>query len=188
VKTIPYGKLDKFIFSWKLGLTVFELQNAEEMIAKLKVIVKEIDDITTASYRFTDYNFFMKLDSRLTVEAVPTDSGDDDFKFIIGQNGRTISVDSSEVSRFFSSRGCRVTSMIEKDSDYESDITINISGGDQLVTSQNYTIKTKAMSDFVSLFNLEYSKSDMDRSIVASNGAGGVTLYTDDEKTYLEVV
>ena len=184
VVTLPYGReLKSFTFTWELGLDISKMQDAVEVIDKLKIIIKEIDDVLTASYRFPEYIFNMRIDSQLTIEVVPSDTGENKYNFILGQFGRGIRINGNEVIRFFTSKGCRVTESRISDSDYDHKITYSI-GGEK---------RGSAIDEFCDLFNSEYKtlrkNGDMNRHVfvVPSNTSSGFIIYTEDEKTYFDI-
>ena len=78
-----YGSGTKWNLSWDIKLNLSVLQEANQLIQKLKDIVEEIDDVLSAADRLENYNINMSLTNSLRIELVPKDTGDDSFNFII---------------------------------------------------------------------------------------------------------
>ena len=103
-----YGSGTKWNLSWDIKLNLSVLQEANQLIQKLKDIVEEIDDVLSAADRLENYNINMSLTNSLRIELVPKDTGDDSFNFIKRYESRALYVRINEVERFFNSRGLRV--------------------------------------------------------------------------------
>ena len=103
-----YGNVTKWNLSWDIKLDLSVLQEANQLIQKLKDIVEEIDDVLSAADRLENYNINMSLTNSLRIELVPKDTGDDSFNFIKRYESRALYVRINEVERFFNSRGLRV--------------------------------------------------------------------------------
>ena len=108
INSSNYGTGTKWNISWDIKLNLSVLQEATQLIQKLKDIVEEIDDVLSAADRLENYNINMSLTDELRIELVPKDTGDDTFKFIKGYESRQLTVRMNEVERFFNSRGLRV--------------------------------------------------------------------------------
>ena len=100
-----YGDSKKWSISWNIKLDLSVLQEAHQLIKKLKDIVEDIDDVLAASDRLETYNINMSLTDNLKIELVPKDTGDNTFKFIKGYESRQLYVRINEVERFFNSSG-----------------------------------------------------------------------------------
>ena len=103
-----FGSSSKWTITWDLKIDLSALQEASELITKLKDLTEDLDDILAASSRMTEYNINMSISNELRIELVPKDTGDDTFKFIKGYESRQLYVRINEVERFFNSRGLRV--------------------------------------------------------------------------------
>jgi hypothetical protein len=96
-----YGDSKKWSISWNINLDLSVLQEAHQLIEKLKDIVEDIDDVLAASDRLETYNINMSLTDKLKIELVPKDTGDNTFKFIKGYESRSLYVRINEFERFF---------------------------------------------------------------------------------------
>lgn len=103
-----YGDKRKWTLSWSTKIDITVLQEAEEFIKNLKKITEDIDDVFSAAGRLEGFNFNMSLRDVLTIQLVPKDTGDAEFKFIKGYDGRELKVRINEIERFFNSKGMRV--------------------------------------------------------------------------------
>ena len=108
VVSSKYGESIKWFISWDIKLNLSVLQEANQLISKLKDIAEDIDDVISASDRLDKFNINMSLTDKLKIELVPKDTGGNTFKFIKGYNGRSIYVIINEIERFFNSKGIRV--------------------------------------------------------------------------------
>jgi hypothetical protein len=82
VSTTPYGKSKKWTISWNIKLDLSVLQEAEQLINKLKDLTEDIDDVLAAGDRLEDFTINMSLSNYLKLELVPKDTGEDTYKFI----------------------------------------------------------------------------------------------------------
>jgi hypothetical protein len=159
-----YGKGTKWNLSWNINLDLSVLQEANQLIQKLKDIVEEIDDVLSAADRLENYNINMSLTSELRIELVPKDSGDNTFKFI---------------KRYFNSRGLRVIKWDNESSYNEynetNDLEIVLNKRDNRVTAEFYNL---VMAELNLIDDREYQ--------VRTEG-DSVVIYPDEEKAYVEV-
>jgi hypothetical protein len=103
-----YGGKKKWTLTWSTKIDITILQEAEEFIKNLKKITEGIDDVFSAAGRLEGFNFNMSLRDVLTIQLVPKDTGDAEFKFIKGYDSRELKVRINEIERFFNSKGMRV--------------------------------------------------------------------------------
>ena len=103
-----YGGKKKWTLTWSTKIDITVLQEAEEFIKNLKKITEDIDDVFSAAGRLEGFNFNMSLRDVLTIQLVPKDTGDEEFKFIKGYDSRELKVRINEIERFFNSKGMRV--------------------------------------------------------------------------------
>ena len=174
-----YGTSKKWVLSWNINLDLSVLQEAHQLIEKLKDIVEDIDDVLAASDRLETYNINMSLTDKLKIELVPKDSGDNTFNFIKGYEGRALYVRINEVERFFNSRGLRVVKWDNESSFDENNKTnkleISLNKRDNIVTSEFYRL---IMSELNLIKDREYQ--------MYVNG-NDVVIYPAEEKAYVEV-
>ena len=174
-----YGTGTKWNLSWDIKLDLSVLQEATQLIQKLKDIVEEIDDVLSAADRLENYNINMSLTNSLRIELVPKDTGDNTFKFIKGYESRALYVRINEVERFFNSRGLRVVKW-DNESSYDevnqtNKLEISLNKMDNQVTSEFYLL---VMAELNLIKDRDYQ--------MYVNG-NDVVIYPDDEKAYIEV-
>jgi hypothetical protein len=174
-----YGDSSKWSMSWNIKLDLSVLQEAHQLIEKLKDIVEDIDDVLAASDRLENYNINMSLTDELRIELVPKDSGDNTFKFIKGYEGRQLTVRMNEVERFFNSRGLRVVKWDNESSYNEynetNDLEIVLNKRDNQVTAEFYNL---VMAELNLIEDREYQVRTQGDSVV---------IYPNEEKSYVEV-
>jgi phosphoribosylaminoimidazole-succinocarboxamide synthase len=56
IQSSKYGEHKKWILSWNININFSALQNAEELIKKLKDITEDIDDVLAATDRLEDFD------------------------------------------------------------------------------------------------------------------------------------
>ena len=174
-----YGKKTKWILSWNIRLNLSVLQEATQLIQKLKDIVEDIDDVISAADRLEDYNINMSLTDELRIELIPKDTGDNTFNFIKGFEGRQLYVRMNEVERFFNSRGLRVIKWDNESSYNEytdnNDLEIFLNKRDDLINAE-----------FYDLIMAELSLID-DREYQVRSEGNSIVIYPVEEKSYVEV-
>jgi hypothetical protein len=174
-----YGTGTKWNLSWDIKLDLSVLQEATQLIQKLKDITEEIDDVLSAADRLENYNINMSLTNSLRIELVPKDTGDNTFNFIKGYESRALYVRINEVERFFNSRGLRVVKWDNESSYDEANQTnkleISLNKVDNPVTAEFYNL---VMAEL----NLIKDR-DFQMYVYGKN----VVIYPDEEKSYIEV-
>jgi hypothetical protein len=174
-----YGDSKKWSISWNIKLDLSVLQEAHQLIKKLKDIVEDIDDVLAASDRLETYNINMSLTDNLKIELVPKDTGDNTFKFIKGYESRQLYVRINEVERFFNSRGVRVVKW-DNESSYDegnqtNDLEIVLNKRDNVITSEFYHL---IMAELNLIDDREYQVRTQGDSVV---------IYPNEEKSYIEI-
>jgi len=179
IQSSKYGEHKKWILSWNINMNFSVLQNAEEIIKKLKDITEDIDDILAATDRLEDFHCNMCLSNSLIVELVPKDSGSENYKFIHGFEWRSLFVRKNEVERFFNSKGIRVEKFDTESSYNEynqsNDLNIHLSKMDRVV-----------LGDFCRMVEDELSQID-DKEYHCEISGRGVWIYPIEEKSYVEL-
>jgi hypothetical protein len=175
-----YGSGTKWNLSWDIKLDLSVLQEATQLIGKLKDIVEEIDDVLSAADRLENYNINMSLTNSLRIELVPKDTGDNTFKFIKGFEWRQLTVRMNEVERFFNSRGLRVVKWDNESSYSEysqtNELEIVLNKRDDQVTAEFYRLVMAELNPFRE-----------DREYQVRTQGDSVVIYPDEEKSYVEV-
>ena len=174
-----YGMGTKWNLSWDIKLDISVLQEANQLIQKLKDIVEEIDDVLSAVDRLENYNINMSLTDELRIELVPKDTGDNTFKFIKGYEGRQLTVRMNEVERFFNSRGVRVIKWDNESSYSELSETNDL----EIVLNKR---DNQVNSEFYNLVMVELNLID-DREYQVRTQGDSVVIYPNEEKAYVEV-
>ena len=174
-----YGDSSKWSISWDIRLDLSVLQEAHQLIKKLKDIVEDIDDVLAASDRLEKFNINMSLTDKLKIDLVPKESGLDTFKFIKEYKGRAIYVRINEVERFFNSRGLRVVKWDNESSYSEYNQT------NKLEISLN-KVDNQVTAEFYHLVMVELNLIK-DRDYQMYVNGNDVVIYPDEEKAYVEV-
>ncbi len=174
-----FGSNKKWSLSWNINLDLSVLQEAQQLVKKLKDVTEDIDDVLAASSRLENYNINMSLTNTLRIELVPKDTGNDTFKFIKGYESRQLYVRINEVERFFNSRGLRVVKW-DNESSYDevnqtNKLEISLNKVDNQVTSEFYRL---IMAELNLIKDRDY------QMYVSGND---VVIYPDEEKSYVEV-
>ena len=174
-----YGDSSKWSISWDIKLDLSVLQEAHQLIKKIKDIVEDIDDVLAASDRLEKFNINMSLTDKLKIELVPKDTGDNTFKFIKGYESRQLYVRINEVERFFNSRGVRVVKW-DNESSYDegnqtNDLEIVLNKRDNVITSEFYRL---IMAELNLIDDREYQVRTQGDSVV---------IYPNEEKSYIEI-
>jgi hypothetical protein len=179
VHSSKYGDKNKWTLTWDINLDFSVLQEANQLIKKLKDITEDIDDVIAASGRLEDYNVNMSLTSKLKIELVPKDIGGNTFKFIEEYESRQLFVRINEVERFFNSKGLRVvkwdieSSYNEYNQTNQLEITLDKNDG-------------AVMSEFGRLVMTELNLISR-KYIFRFGGPKSIVIYPDQEKSYVEI-
>lgn len=179
-----YGNSNIWNVRWEIKIDFSEFNDAETMISKLRDIVEDIDDVLATGEKLEDFIVDMAIvGTELKLRFTPKDTGDDNYNFIKGQNGREIKINVTEIARFFGKHGIKVVKV--DDSDWneitrQSSITIYIDKEDGL-----------ARDEFRDKFNSEKdamkSQDLLDRDFEISIGRKTIEIYPMEEKTYIVV-
>jgi len=179
ISSHTFGTGTKWNLSWDIKLDLSVLQEANQLIQKLKDIVEEIDDVLSAADRLENYNINMSLTNSLRIELVPKDTGDNTFNFIKGYESRQLYVRINEVERFFNSRGLRVVKWDNESSYDEANQTnkleISLNKVDNPVTAEFYRL---IMAELNLIKDRDYQMYVYGKNVV---------IYPDEEKAYVEV-
>jgi hypothetical protein len=179
VQSSNYGSHKKWTLSWNINMNFSVMQNAEELIKKLKDITEDIDDVLAATDRLEDFHCNMSISNNLIIELIPKETGIEDFKFIKGYEWRQLYVRKNEVERFFNSKGIRVEKFDNESSYREGDDTnyldIHLSKMDRVV-----------LGDFCRMVEDELSQID-DREYHCEIFGSGVRIFPTEEKSFVEL-
>ena len=179
VQSSNYGSHKKWTLSWNINMNFSVMQNAEELIKKLKEITEDIDDVLAATDRLEDFDCNMSISNNLIIELVPKETGSEDYKFIKGYERRQLYVRKNEVERFFNSKGIRVEKF-DNESSYregydENYLDIHLSKMDRVV-----------LGDFCRMVEDELSQID-DREYHCEIFGSGVRIFPTEEKSFVEL-
>lgn len=177
-----YGNSNVWNVRWDIKMDFNEFNDADAMITKLRDIVEDIDDVLTTADKLEDYTIDMAIvGTELKLRVTPKETGDDDYKFIVGQDWREIKINITEITRFFNKNGIKVIKV--DDSDYneiseQSSITIHLDKTD-----------TEIYNQFSQMFNGEKAEmeenGELDRPFQISIGHNKLEIYPEEEKTYI---
>jgi hypothetical protein len=179
IGSYSYGTSKKWVLSWNINLDLSVLQEAHQLIEKLKDLVEDIDDVLAASDRLETYNINMSLTDELRIELVPKDTGDNTFKFIKGYEGRQLYVRMNEVERFFNSRSLRVIKWDNESSYNEYNETNDL----EIVLNKRDNV---IISEFYDLIMVELNLIE-DRDYQVRMEGNSVVIYPTEEKSYVEI-
>lgn len=179
-----YGNSKIWNVRWEIKMDFTEFNDAETMISKLRDLVEDIDDVLTTGDKLEDYTVDMALvGTELKLRFTPKDTGDDSYKFIVGQEWREIKLNITEITRFFNKNGIKVIKV--DDTDYneiseQSSVTISFDKSDNVVFSdfrQRFEREKKQMED----------SGEIDRPFEISISHTTLHIYPEEEKTYIVI-
>ena len=181
INTSKYGKLTKWRIVWRLDLNLSHLQPLEIVSNRIKNIGELVVDIQSAASRLEDYDINISLSDKLIIEITPKESGDDSFEFIVKYEWRTLSINKSEIERFFRARGVNILNWEETfDEVYEKgDVEIDFSPSDG-----------NALIEFKNLFKreLKLKEEDIDREYLCDLSNNYIIIYSTEEKAYVALI
>lgn len=179
ISSSKYGDSLKWNISWDIKLDLTVLQEANELISKLKDLVSDIDDVTVASDRLEKYNINMSITHVLKIELVPKEIGSNEFKFIKEYDSRTLYVRINEIERFFNSKGIRIENWDSESSYNEYNQTNDL----EILFNKR---DTEAMNQFYRLIMTELNLIK-DREYQVRGEGRKLIIYPVEEKSYIEV-
>lgn len=175
----PYGKSKKWTISWDIKLNLSVMQEAEQLINKLKDLTEDIDDVLAAGDRLEDFTINMSLTNTLKLELVPKDTGEDTYKFISHFERRQLYVRINEVERFFNARGIRIekydNESMYRENDDTNELWIYLSKVDR-----------EAIVTFCDMVNAELQEIE-DRQYRCSYSGNQIYISPEEEKAFVEV-
>jgi hypothetical protein len=179
-----YGNSNVWNVRWDIKMDFNEFNDADAMITKLRDIVEDIDDVLTTADKLEDYTIDMAIvGTELKLRVTPKETGDDNYKFIVGQDWREIKINITEITRFFNKNGIKVIKVDDTDWNEiseQSSITIYLD-----------KIDTEIYNQFSQIFNDEKTQmeedGDLDRSFEMSIGQKNINIYPTEEKTYIVI-
>ena len=178
-KVMGKGDFIMYQFTWKLNFNISEY-NPIDSLDKISKCFECITELKTSQRRILDYDIEFKINDELCVKLTPKNKTDDLYKFIIGEHLRAISISYTNIVKFFKNNKYRVLSIDEIDDDYGSQSRLEI----------HTDADDDVCREFVRIFNLEFDMSDISKnvSICSYNYNGYVSIYPEDEKTYITLI
>ena len=179
-----WGDKHKWTIKFKLGLDISLMNNALDVINKLKTITEDIEDVISASERLSDYYFQMSIKDNLKIEMIPKVVKNDTYNFILGQNWREVQLNLDDIEKFFSSNGINLIKKWQDDDNY-----VEVSE-----TCASYfkfdKFDNTVFAEFIQKFNNEFAtkadNDELDREVVAEyNGNNTIQIFPTEEKTYV---
>ena len=179
-----YGNSNIWNVRWEIKIDFSEFNDAETMISKLRDIVEDIDDVLATGEKLEDFIVDMAIvGTELKLRFTPKDTGDDNYKFIKGQDGREIKINVTEIARFFGKHGIKVVKVDDTDWNEiseQSSVTIYLDKEDGV-----------ARDEFRDKFNSEKdamkNQDLLDRDFEISIGRKTIEIYPTEEKTYIVI-
>ena len=179
-----YGNSNIWNVRWEIKIDFSEFNDAETMISKLRDIVEDIDDVLATGEKLEDFIVDMAIvGTELKLRFTPKDTGDDNYKFIVGQEWREIKLNITEITRFFGKHGIKVIKV--DDTDYneiseQSSVTIYLDKEDGVArdefSQKFYSEKTQMQS-----------QGELDREFEMSIDRKKIEIYPTEEKTYIVI-
>lgn len=179
-----YGNSNIWNVRWEIKIDFSEFNDAETMISKLRDIVEDIDDVLATGEKLEDFIVDMAIvGTELKLRFTPKDTGDDNYNFIKGQNGREIKINVTEIARFFGKHGIKVVKV--DDTDYneiseQSSVTIYLDKEDGVARDE---FRDKFNSEKDAMKNQDLLDRDFEMSISRKT----IDIYPTEEKTYIVV-
>lgn len=179
-----YGNSNIWNVRWEIKIDFSEFNDAETMISKLRDIVEDIDDVLATGEKLEDFIVDMAIvGTELKLRFTPKDTGDDNYNFIKGQNGRDIKINVTEIARFFGKHGIKVVKV--DDTDYneiseQSSVTIYLDKEDGVARDE---FRDKFNSEKDAMKNQDLLDRDFEMSISRKT----IDIYPTEEKTYIVV-
>lgn len=179
-----WGDKHKWTIKFNLGIDISLMNNALDVISKLKTITEDIEDVISASERLSEYYFQMSIKDNLTIEMIPKVVKNDTYNFILGQNWREVQLNLVDIEKFFSSNGINLIKKWQDDDNY-----VEVSE-----TCASYfkfdKFDNTVFAEFIQKFNNEFTtkadNDELDREIVAEyNGDNTIQIFPTEEKTYV---
>jgi len=175
-----WGEKHKWTISFDLGMDLSIMNNALDVVNKLKSITEEIEDIISASERLSEYYFQISITNKLKIEMIPIVEKSDNYNFILGQNWREIQLNISDIEKFFKSNGLN---LIKKWLDDDNYIEISETCASYFKFDK---FDNRIFAEFIQKFNSEFEEKEIDRNIVAEySGDNTIQIFPTDEKTYV---
>jgi hypothetical protein len=179
-----WGDKHKWVIKFNLEMDISLMNNALDVINKLKSITQDIEDIISASERLSDYYFQMSIKDWLIIEMIPKVEKSESYNFIINQSWREIQLNLVDIEKFFSSNGIN---LIKKWFDDDSYIEVSEVCASYFKFDKFDDV---VFAEFISMFtnetNSKLDSEEIDREIVAEyNGDNTIQIYPTEEKTYV---
>lgn len=179
-----WGDKHKWTIEFNLGIDISLMNNALDVISKLKTITEDIEDVISASERLSEYYFQMSIKDNLTIEMIPKVEKSENYNFILGQNWREIQLNTSEIEKFFKSNDIN---LIKKWLDNDDYIEISETCASYFKFDK---FDNSVFGEFIEKFNNEFTtkadNDELDREIIAEYiGDNTIQIFPIDGKTYV---
>lgn len=179
-----WGDKHKWTIKFNLGIDISLMNNALDVISKLKTITEDIEDIISASERLSDYYFQMSIKDNLIIEMIPKVVKNDTYNFILGQNWREVQLNLVDIERFFSSNGLNLIKKWQDDDNYV-EVSETCASYFKFDKFDN-TVFDEFIQKFDNEFTTKADNDELDREIVAEyNGDNTIQIFPTEEKTYV---
>lgn len=179
-----WGDKHKWTIKFNLGIDISLMNNALNVINKLKTITDEIEDVISATERLSDYYFQMSIKDNLIIEMIPKVVENNTYNFIIGQDWREIKLNLVDIEKFFSSNGINLIKKWQDDDNYV-EVTETCASYFKFDKFDN-TVFAEFIQKFSNEFTTKSDNDELDREIVAEyQGANTIHIFPTEEKTYV---
>jgi hypothetical protein len=181
ISTLKFGETNGYVFKWNLNFEI-ENYNGLKEISNILSVFECIKTVSQSTKRILEFDVDFKLQSNvLFIRLTPHSSdSDSDYKFIIGQDWRTITLDYGQIAKFFKDQGYSIKNTRNEDNEYEEKSSLYIT-----TDAPDYITK-KFENAFLSEFNYEYNDEEsINRNISCSADGGIIYIFPEDEKTFI---
>lgn len=179
-----WGDKHKWTIKFNLGIDISLMNNALDVIGKLKTITEDIEDVISASERLSDYYFQMSIKDNLIIEMIPKVVKNDTYNFILGQNRREVQLNLVDIEKFFSSNGINLIKKWQDDDNYV-EVSETCASYFKFDKFDN-TVFDEFIQEFNNEFTTKADNDELDREVVAEyNGNNTIQIFPTEEKTYV---
>jgi hypothetical protein len=115
---VDYGELKSWVVSWTIkGGNLSDFNEVNEVSKKITNLSEIVDDLLTTADRFPDYKCYVSVGNELKIKFVPKKDSTALYKFINGQNWRCITINISDIERFFDKNSITLSKVWEVEND-----------------------------------------------------------------------
>lgn len=166
---------------WDLGFSLSEY-NGVEVLDKTAKLFTSLSELKSTQKRLTEFDIDFKVGTTmLFVRFIPKKQSKEanNYKFIIGQNGREIQLKLSEIVRFYRDKGIKIKNIQYDDNEISENCGITIS------TEPSGGVNSEFEEVFTSQYREMVNQDQIYREIGVSSGNNYISIEPYEEKTYI---